>query len=111
MSGATSLKHRIQIMEPTYSDGEYGGPVLNPPEEWTLKAAARAQYRDLSGREFFAARQMNAELSGEFKIRYRTDIKPSYKVVWGKRIFDIAGPPRDIEGKKIWLWINVEEQF
>ena len=103
------LKERIEIREPTYADGDYGDPVLKPPSEWSTVATVWAAYRDLSGREFFAARQTNAELTGEFKIRYRTGIKSSHKIIWGERVFDIDGPPRDIDGKRQWLYINVKE--
>lgn len=102
------LKERIKICEPTYSTGDYGDDVLNPPEDWNVIATIWAAYRDLSGREFFAARQTNTEITGEFKIRYRADIKPSYKIVWGNRVLDIVSP-RDIDGKKQWLYINVKE--
>ncbi len=104
------LKERIEIREPTYTDGDYGDPVLKPPNEWNTVATVWAAYRDLSGREFFAARQVQAELTGEFKIRYRKDIKPHYKIKWGERIFEIAAPPRDIDGKRQWLYINVTER-
>jgi len=102
------LKERIKICEPTYSTGDYGDDVLNPPEEWNTVATVWAAYRDLSGREFFAARQTNTEITGEFKIRYRADIKPSYKIIWGNRVLDIVSP-RDIDGKRQWLYINVKE--
>jgi len=103
------LKERIEITDPAYTDGDYGDPVLKPPSEWTTVATVWAAYRDLSGREFFSARQTNAELTGEFKIHYRTGIKPSHKIIWGERVFDIDGPPRDIDGKRQWLYINVKE--
>jgi len=102
------LKERIKICEPTYSTGDYGDNVLNPSKDWNVIATIWAAYRDLSGREFFAARQTNTEITGEFKIRYRADIKPSYKIIWGNRVLDIISP-RDIDGKKQWLYINVKE--
>jgi len=105
----SALRYRIKIAEPTYGPGDYGDLVLKPPEEWNIVATVWAAYRDLSGREFFAARQTNAELTGEFKIRYRTGIKSSHKIIWGERVFDLDGPPRDIDGKRQWLYINVKE--
>lgn len=105
----TSLKHKISILDPVYIAGERGGQELDIVENWTTIAICRAAYRDLSGREFLAAQQMQSKLSGEFKIRYRSDIKASHKIIWGNRIFNISGPPRDIDGRKQWLFINVEE--
>jgi len=105
----SALRYRIKIAEPTYGPGDYGDLVLKPPEEWNIVATVWAAYRDLSGREFFAARQTNAELTGEFKIRYRAGIKSSHKIIWGERVFDLDGPPRDIDGKRQWLYINVKE--
>jgi SPP1 family predicted phage head-tail adaptor len=105
------LKERIKIMEPTYTDSEYGGQELNQPEQWNEVTTVWAAYRDLSGNEFFSSRQTNPKLTGEFKIRYRGDIKPHYKIIFGARIFDIAGPPRDVTGRTEWLYINAEEVF
>ena len=105
------LKERIKIMEPTYSEGEFGGEELNPPEQWKEIATVWAGYRDLSGSEFFSSRQVNPKLTGEFKIQYRTDVKSYHKIIFGTRLFDIAGPPRDITGKREWLYINVQEVF
>lgn len=104
-----ALRCKITILEPTYDDNA-GDQRLKPIEEWNIVATVWAAYRDLSGREFFAARQVQAELTGEFKIRYRKDIKPHYKIKWGERIFEIAAPPRDIDGKRQWLYINVVER-
>ncbi len=103
------LKERIEILEPTYTDNA-GDQVLKPIEEWNKVATVWAGYRDLSGREFIAARQTQAELTGEFKIRYQTGAKPHYVIKWGERLFEIIAPPRDIDGKRQWLYINVAER-
>jgi SPP1 family predicted phage head-tail adaptor len=110
MEQPTALKYKIKIVNPTYyDDDEHSSADLKPPDQWEEIAAPLAAYRDLSGNEFFASRQLDSKLTGEFKIRYRPDIKASYKIIWGQRVFDIAGPPRDITGKRLWLFINVEE--
>ena len=107
----TALKHKITISNPTYyDDDDHLSGEIKPSTDWDTIVTLWSSYRDLSGNEYFAARQINAKLTGEFKIRYRSDIKTSYKIIWGERLFDITAA-RDIEGKKQWLYINVEEQF
>jgi SPP1 family predicted phage head-tail adaptor len=103
------VRNKISIIEPVYyNDDEHSQSDLKPIEEWPIILSALASYRDLSGDEFFSSQKENSRLTGEFKIRYRPDIKASYKVVWGNRVFDIKAA-RDIEGTRMWLYINVEE--
>lgn len=109
----TVLKHKIKIMNPTYASNEdFGGQILKQVSEWEEIWPLFAAYRDLSGREYFEAKKTNSELTGEFKVRYRADLTglkaTPYKIVWGERIFNITAV-RDIDGDKMWLYINVEE--
>jgi SPP1 family predicted phage head-tail adaptor len=103
----TALKNKILIMEPTYSEGSSGDPILNDQSQWTPVATVWAAYRDLSGNEFFSSQQANSKLTGEFKIRYRPGLKTSYLAVWAEQVYNITAI-RDIDGQKQWLYLNVE---
>ena len=52
-------------------------------------ATAWAEKVDLSGKEFFAARQINAEISAEFRIRYRSDVTRKMRINYGGALYDI----------------------
>ncbi len=42
------------------------------------------------GREFWQAKQLNSEISGIMRMRFLTGIKPTMRVVFGNRIFEIV---------------------
>jgi SPP1 family predicted phage head-tail adaptor len=42
-----------------------------------------------SGREFYAAQKLNAELTHLISIRYRTDVNPRWQLKFGARTLEI----------------------
>lgn len=50
-------------------------------ESFTTYATVWTGKRDVRGREFFAAQQVNAEVSTSFQIRYRTDVLATDRMV------------------------------
>lgn len=44
-------------------------------------------------------------------VRYREDITADMRIVYGKHIFEIAGPPLDIDERHELLEIQCEETF
>lgn len=83
---AGQLKHVIDIQVALNSRDGYGAST----QEWiTFLNRIRALVEPLSGKEFFAAQQVNAEITHSIKIRYRTGIKPAMQVKFGVRYFDI----------------------
>ncbi|GAB4274628.1 phage head closure protein [Thermincola ferriacetica] len=83
---AAELRHRITIQQNngTTTDSE-GIPI----ENWFDVVTVWARIRDLSGREYFAAQQVQAEVSTEITIRYREGINTNMRVKYGSRIFGI----------------------
>jgi SPP1 family predicted phage head-tail adaptor len=69
---------------------------------WEDVATLWAQVLPLRGREFFAAAQVQQELSIKVTIRYRADVAPSMRLVWQGQPHDITGVVQ-IGGKKDWL--------
>lgn len=63
----------------------YGGEVKN----WQPVATVWAAVEPLSGREFFAASQVNAEVTGRIRIRYMAGVRPTMRAVLGERVFEI----------------------
>ena len=60
-----------------------------------------AQVNPLRGRDFFAAAQTQSEITTRFRLRFRTDIDETMRVVWRGRYYDIKGLP--IEIGRDWL--------
>lgn len=59
-----------------------------PLEKWVSVAETWASIRTLRGRELSAAQQINAEITSEIIIRYRTGIDRTMKAVYGDEEFD-----------------------
>lgn len=111
-NNSESLKEQITFQRPVYVTYEsYNDPVIDHYDD---VISIKAAYRDISSREFFSSQTENAEITGEFKIRYgiwyEAELDSTMRVKWGDRYFEIF-PPRDITGRKQWLFINAKEVF
>lgn len=73
------------------------GSEKRTPDQWQLFCNARASIDDSGGREFWAAKQVNADLTHEVKIRWRKGITPGMRILFHDynqdldRYFDIRG--------------------
>lgn len=68
--GAGDLDQRIQIQIATTARNQLNEPV----ETWVPHATVFAKKHDVSAREAFRAREVGAELSTRFTIRYSPDV-------------------------------------
>ncbi len=113
------LRHRVDIqVKPTTQD-EYGEPNAAYVNVWTNVPAA---IESLSGREFFAAQQINAEINAKITIRWRDGVTPMHRVVHRTReqaamsppeqtIYDIAAPVPDSDTMRGWLSLFVIRRY
>jgi SPP1 family predicted phage head-tail adaptor len=67
-----SLQHRVLARNATTGEEAVS---------YTEYASVWASKKDIRGREFFAADQMNSEVSTTFQIRYRTDVVMTDRIV------------------------------
>ncbi|MDE1466087.1 phage head closure protein [Spartinivicinus poritis] len=67
---AGRLKHRITIEKPELSKDEFGQPTKN----WVVVCTTKAAIDPISGKEFFAAQQINNAINYKITIRYRPGI-------------------------------------
>lgn len=79
------LRHRVTLQQKEVTEDE----LKQQAEIWTDMATVWAAVEPLSGREYFAAKQINAELSVRVTIRYRKDVTPDTRIVFGSRIFEV----------------------
>ena len=82
-----NLRHQISIEQATESfDGN--GELIST---WTTFATVWAEITPLTGREYWSARQINAETTGKIRTRYISGLTPKMRVKFGTRIFNITG--------------------
>jgi SPP1 family predicted phage head-tail adaptor len=79
------LRHRVTLQKKTITEDA----LKQQSEAWVSVATVWAAVEPLSGREYFAAKQVNAEISVRITIRYRKGITPDMRVVFGDRAFEV----------------------
>jgi len=87
MIQAGRLNELITIQEETTSRGANGEQIVT----WTaVVSSLPAQVRPIRGREFVALRAAQSDLSLEIKIRYRSGINNTMRVLWNGDAYDIV---------------------
>lgn len=100
------LRHRVQLQAAV--EARVSSKV-NPQKTYATYATVYAAINPMSGREFWNARQVDADVTGRVVIRFRTDVQAKHKIVFGTRTFEIASPPMDMDGKRRYLEMIVKE--
>ncbi len=80
------LDRRITIQESVRGVGAAYG---EPTQTWTDWATVWANVYSGAGRELEAARQITAEIDTQFQIRYVAGLKPTMRISYEGRIYDI----------------------
>ncbi len=80
-----NLRHRVTLQQKTVIEDD----LKQHTENWTDIASVWARIEPLSGREYFAAKQINSEISVRVTIRYLPGITTEARVVFGGRIFEV----------------------
>jgi len=88
------LRHRVTIQRLSKYQNEMG----EEEPKWTNVATRWASIEPISGREYFAAQQINAEITHRVKMRYLEEMGSTMRLLCGTRIFQIE------------VLINVEER-
>jgi len=89
---AGKLRFLVSLQSATAVEDDYGEDVTT----FTEYASVYADIIPLSGKEFFAAQQVNSEITIKVIIRYRDDVKASHRVVYNNQVFEIAAPPINV---------------
>lgn len=82
---AGDLRHPVTLLEPRSTIG----PDNRRRTEW-LEHPVKAGKKDVSGREFFEAQAYHAEDIVTFTVRYRRDVKATWRLRHGTVVYDIA---------------------
>lgn len=92
---AGTLRHRVTIQRYELVVDDYGAPLHR--ESWKDVATVWASVEAVSGRDFFAARQEQSEVTHKVTIRYRGDVTAQMRVLHGGKIF---GHRRAVAGQQ-----------
>jgi SPP1 family predicted phage head-tail adaptor len=93
---AGDLRERITIEQRSAGVDALGQPLTT----WATVATVWAKAEPLRGREFFAAGQLQGELSVKFTIRHRADVAETMRVLWRGQAHEIVAPPINVDGAR-----------
>jgi len=79
------LNRRVMIQQSSTAQDAYGQPVAG----FTTLATVWAAVEPLSGRQLFAAKQAQSEVSVQVTIRYLATLTTAMQVVYGTHIYGI----------------------
>ena len=104
--GAGRLDRRITLQRQVASGQDaYGAPQTS----WEDVATVWAAVEPVSGREFWAQQQVQAEATIRLIIRYRADITAEMRAVMGARVFALVAPPIDWRDRHEFLQLMCSE--
>lgn len=101
---AGKLRNSIEIQELTNTPDGGGGFSTT----WTTIHTISAMIKPVSGGERMRAMQLNATISHRIFLRYIEGIKPTMRVKFGDRLFQIR-LPLNLEERNRWLELHCEE--
>lgn len=93
---AGNLRERITLQTRAAGQDELGRPA----GAWADSVTVWAKAEPLTGREFFAAGQLQSVASVRFVIRHRAGVTDSMRVVWRGEPYEITAPPIDTDGAR-----------
>lgn len=85
---AGRLRKRVELQSTPITNRNPTGGVV---ENWTTIVTRWAELIPLRGQERFEAAQMEAQTTIKIRIRYYSQLKPTWRIKYGERIFNITG--------------------
>jgi len=83
--GIGKMRERVTIEQETATPDGYGGYA----NTWATVATVWAKVEPLSGREQIEADKLQGVVNTRVTIRYRSDVVPGMRLVWGSRNYNI----------------------
>lgn len=88
------LRHRVTIERYVTDRDPEDNSVI---KEWRPYATRWASIEPLRSREYWQAAQTQSEATHTIRMRYTPGITSSMRIVYKGRIFEIVGPPRNLD--------------
>lgn len=82
---AGQLRHRVEIQKPEEEQSASGEMEVT----WHTSNWSWADIRPLSGREYFAAEQVNADITHEIIMRHDPTLTVKHRIRHGLRVFEL----------------------
>ena len=98
---AGTLRHRVTLQRYELVVDDYGAPLHG--ESWKDVATIWASVEAVNGRDFFAARQEQSEVTHKVTIRYRDDVTADMRILHSGKILGIVAPLPDNKGTRLVL--------
>lgn len=80
------FRHRITFQEEVKTPDGYKGHA----SQWKDMVTVWGSIEPISGREYFYAQQITAEVTHRINVRYRTDITTKMRAKFEERIFELT---------------------
>lgn len=101
---AGSLNKRVTIQQPGTTQDEIGQPVAG----WVDVATVWANIRNRTGSEAMRSDSETSVVQASIRLRYRTDVDASMRVVYGARVYKIVAVlPDDVKKDHVDLVCEV----
>lgn len=101
------LRERVKIQSDAKASDGAGGYTLTTP---ALVAEVWAAIEPLEGNEQIQAMQTEAKATHRVTIRYREGLKPSMRLLYGTRVFEVVAPPIDTDERHSTLTMLCRER-
>lgn len=100
MRAAGKMRERLTLQAKSVTRNSIGEEVVT----WVDQVTVWAEPVTLTGREFFAAAQMQFSADAAFLIDYRSDVTPDWRVLWRGVAYDIRSAlPSDATRRQLKL--------
>jgi len=90
------LRHRLTIQTVTQIQNDFDEWV----ESWSDWATVWGSIEPNLGKRYFEAKQANSEVEGLIRIRYRSGVLPTMRIIYGDQIFKIISIVHLFERKR-----------
>ena len=101
---AGELRQRITFQQPVKAEDGYGGHVVT----WANLVSVWARVEPISGREYFEAHKIQAEVTHRVKVRWLVTVNKSMRILYGERVLEIESII-DIDERRKFLEIFCRE--
>lgn len=103
---AGRLRHRVTLQAPTPSRDTNTGESI---DSWATVDEAWASFEPLSAREFIQSAALQAEVVARITIRARSDILPTWRIIYRGNAYKIEGVLPDKESGLEYITLPVSE--
>jgi len=83
---AGALRQRLTFQKETRARNSFNEEVVT----WATHVTVWGSVTPNAGKKYYEALQANAEVTGEVRIRYRSDILPTMRILHGSRVLEIV---------------------